>query len=94
MKQRKTISLEDLKSDINQALAAEYTTKTERETLSGMLEKWLMNRGSYQGFGFLEINRVPKGHKPGINKSFGESAAEKTTDELFKDTDSSRRYYY
>jgi hypothetical protein len=91
---RKTIRLADIKMDINEQLSAEYTSEKERNLLGMLLEKWLMNRGAYQGFRWLEKDRVPKGCKAGINTLSTQTSNGKTVNELFDDTDSSRKYYY
>jgi len=53
-----------------------------------------MKRGAYQGFRWLEKDRVPKGCKAGINTLSTQTSNGKTVNELFDDTDSSRKYYY
>ena len=91
---RKTIRLADIKMDFNEQPYAEYTTEKERNLLVMLREKWLMKRGAYQGFRWLEKDRVPKGCKAGINTLSTQTSNGKTVNELFDDTDSSRKYYY
>ena len=94
MKERKTISVSDFKSEINWALSAEVYTKQQREALQYTAEKILINNGSYKGFNYLRIDQVPKGCVAGVNVRTGEDLDATDVEEKFKETDSTRVYFH
>lgn len=88
---RKTISVETIKSMVNDVLLnSEDNYKEGRESLTFFLERVLMNSGNYKGFRYLHVADMKEseyGTTLGINDTCDEN-------EKFKNTDHTRVRYF
>ena len=92
-KQRKTIEVSDLKTQINFMLANSRCSVDGRRSMMVIIETVLMDTKNYKGFVFLGEKEVPDGEFPGIFDSQYAKKANPTHDDLFYSTDTTRVRY-
>jgi hypothetical protein len=72
----------------NEVLAKSTCPPDVRQGVINSAQKVLMQAGLYEGFRYLPIHEVPKGHRPGINLLAA------STDEQFDNCDETRVHFF
>lgn len=91
MSKRKTIEiskLAEMANDILKNSGADYADI--RQGTINLIESALMETGNYRGFRYLDETEVSANAKPGIR----DTASITRNQDNFRDTDSTRRYYF
>lgn len=88
----KKILLEDLVDYVNQQLANKDTTKDQRFELIVLIEKFLHDAGSYNGYRYLSKYDLDEGVIPGVHIS--DDGHILPVGERFVNTDAFRRMYF
>lgn len=96
-RKRKTFKVQDLKVKVNYYLLnSSNKFNRERQGALNTLETLLHDTGNYQGFGYLtrgNMESSENGTSVGINTK-ADGWVEKDYDKRFKNTDSTRVYYF
>ena len=91
MSKRKTIEISKLVEMTNGILQNSGPDCVDiRNGVSNLLESVLMDTKNYTGFRYLDETEVSTNSKPGIR----DTASNTRGPDNFKDTDSTRRYYF
>ena len=88
---RKTLSIEEFRTRINNSLATHTGGVEYGEGLIAALEEALRMTGQYHGFRYLEQHEVPDDELPGI---YWVEDAEGNTDAVFNNTNPTRVHYF
>jgi hypothetical protein len=67
MTRRRTMQIRELLDKANHMLAASTCEPAGRQAICCFIESILHETGHYRGYNALTIDRVPRGHRPGIN---------------------------
>ena len=79
----KTFSVDVLKKMVNNSNRTGTQSALERQGHNSLLESILHQTGNYRGFGYLHVEDVPAGEKPGVAFDNGTIFPDET-----------RRHYY
>lgn len=95
-RQRKTVPIEVLRAEVNRRNQESTCSAEVRAGWNSVLEMMLFHTGNYNGFKYLLPSLVPAGHQPGIRENRGEypCAIGADNEDIFKDTDPTRRNYF
>lgn len=93
---RKTISVEYIKTHVNELLQSNQFNESAREGMMILLEDILLKTNNYHGFQYLGKDELEHGGTPGIRWEWigNDNRWVDGVDKAFEDTDRTRVKYY
>ena len=94
MAKRKTVKVEDIRTQVNSMIAESTCSPDGRQGMIQVLTELLHQSGNYNGFRYMLPDEVPAGHRPGINNNISDDVThDDLTEARFKNTDPTRVQY-
>jgi len=89
-RKRKTFKVLDLVNSVNERLRVSTCSPEARHGMCSLVEEVLHSTGNYDGFRYLNVGEVPRGHLPGVRAAGIDEVNDRT---IWEFPDETRRQY-